>query len=85
MNIIFPLVSILKKFCVAVFYKLMVTERASEMAKLIGCLEPAEPGKHPKKSGSEPSRVLNTDYIIEIFIKNHLFQTLVFLETFVEE
>jgi len=26
MNIIFPL----KKFCVAVFYKLMVTERASE-------------------------------------------------------
>jgi len=30
MNIIFPLISILKKFCVAVFYKLMVTERAKE-------------------------------------------------------
>jgi len=28
---------------------MMVTERASEMAKLIGCLQPAEPGKHPKK------------------------------------
>jgi high-affinity nickel permease len=28
-----------------IFYKLMVTERSSEMAKLIGCLQPAEPGK----------------------------------------
>jgi hypothetical protein len=30
----------------------MVTERAREMAKLIGCFQPAEPGKHPKNRGN---------------------------------
>jgi hypothetical protein len=51
MNIIFSLISILKKFFVAVFLQndgYGTSERASEMAKLIGCLQRAEPGKHPK-------------------------------------
>jgi hypothetical protein len=54
MNIIFPLISILKKF--SSFLKID-GYGASEMAKLIGCLQAVEPGKHPKNA--DPDRFIN--------------------------
>ncbi len=43
MNIIFPLISILRNG-----FLQNDGNGTSEMARLIGCLQPAEPGKHPK-------------------------------------
>jgi len=43
---------------------MMVTERASGMAKLIGCSQPAEPGKHPKnlKKNLKIELIFRTNY-----------------------
>jgi hypothetical protein len=38
------------------------SERASEMAKLIGCLQPAEPSKHPKNKNYLNRKILNYIY-----------------------
>ena len=54
----------------------MVTERASEMAKLIGCLQPAEPSKHPKNGDEnvgqeEENEEQEEEHQEQGFIKNN--------------
>jgi len=68
----------------------MVTERASEMAKLIGCSQPAEPGKHSKNRSNQihtylvPNSYLfnriHTEFLLSLVIYTELTEFTEFTE-----